>query len=304
MDLNVNLRVSYTLCSYRCDYCDIPHDININKNQVSQKIDYLGKINHNLGIIIETGGEPTISDFFMKFVAQLTDLKNVRFVNITTNISPRKDELKSILKNQNTDKFSLDCTYHPTMTAFEEFFEKIVLIKEMGLSVIIHLVAHPRILQDIPTYIRRFEEIGIKLTLNALNGQFSGNMYPGAYTISEKDFLKKHFYSDFEYRYDLLAESPRGKPCYSGAQSVFIDFDDSVVYRCRIDHSARLGDLKNGFTLMEGAPHCVENWCGCPRDHLWLKEVSDNIERTNSFRLYTVKTGDDKKIPYEPIIKM
>ena len=283
--LIVNWKIPYNLCNYRCHYCPVPHTLNVEKEWLNRTVESLKRLPYMLGLVVETGGEPTISPALMGAFAELTSFQNVEFVNITSNIGLRREKLAEVLRKQDPAKFALDCTFHPTETSFDEFCGKISFLEELGFLTIVHYVAHPRAVRDIPYYVEELEKIGVRLTINALATRVDGKNAPEIYSADELALLKKYFFSEFQIRYDLMGESPLGKLCYSGAKSVLVDRQGGV-YRCRIDRSVKLGTLADGFNLNDDATPCIKQLCRCPRDHLWLKEIDERIERTPCFRLY------------------
>jgi MoaA/NifB/PqqE/SkfB family radical SAM enzyme len=283
--LTINLRLPYTLCNYRCEYCSTKHDEDVDEQYIHKLWQSLTRLPLQLGIVIETLGEVLISDKIKKFILDLTKAENIDYVNITTNLSIDKNEFKKLLKKMDKKKFSLNCTLHDLIPDLDEFHEKVALIKKMGFNCIIHYVAHPQRLIEIPYYMDFFKKLGLRMTINSFLGTYQNKSYPEEYNIFEKYFLKEFYFTEEEYMYSFLGKSPLGKLCCAGRKSVFIDCNGDV-FRCRDDHSKKLGNVFTEFKLFNGNSKCKLNSCRCPRDFLWLKEIDDKYERTNSFRLY------------------
>lgn len=112
------LRLAVTdRCNLRCNYCMPAEGIDFVKNDRLLTIDELSRLSAilvSLGIdkIRITGGEPFVRKDLMQLIRQLSNMKGLNDISITTNatlIGPYIDELKSLgIKNINVSLDAID----------------------------------------------------------------------------------------------------------------------------------------------------------------------------------------------------
>lgn len=305
MILDINLKVPYTKCNYHCRYCVIKDKTkDLSKKEILKLeniCEEIGQLPYSCNVIIETGGEPLISESLKRSIRELSFKKNVIGVNITSNLSLPKEKLKEFLKKIDAEKLSFNCSYHPDQVKdLEEFIEKVKLLK---LPIVVG-VAHPELIPHLLEVKERMKKESILMTFNPMFGSYKGKEYPYSYNERERKAVMTSILSPYEWTQGM-GQKTKGKLCYAGLNSICVDID-SNVYRCRpYSRKAKflrfspffLGKLKN-FKLLKSPKACILKKCPCPRDFVNLKEFTDSYKRTRNYRIFFKDKKDYQFLDY------
>lgn len=207
-----------------------------------------------------TGGEPFLYPGFIDLCSRLSENN---MIDISTNLSH-----KSVYKF--AEKISAEYVKNIQVTAhmeelekyklLDEFIHKINLLKEMGFSVIVYYLAHPKLLKRFQKDSDLFRKHEINLTMKVFRGRYLGRLYPNSYSDAQQDLIRKN--SD-EYNIPQLKRRiVKGKPCLAGKNLLIID-SDGQVYRCYGEKKA-MGRITEPFSLKTKAEKCPMKYCPCP----------------------------------------
>ena len=145
-NLKINISTGF-LCNYNCSYCiqkenkkvkntvrEINEQLDITTKNINLKLFsnefFLSLIGYQVGFI---GGEPTLYNL-PKFIDNLTYNKKLKQINITTNLSADISFFKQLydISLKNDFVLNLKGSYHYDMINYNDFFNKLKQLKELG----------------------------------------------------------------------------------------------------------------------------------------------------------------------------
>lgn len=248
-------------CNYKCSFCK-PQDIKTVFVDINKWIEVWDGIydRYESCHIHISGGEPFIYPNFIELITRLSKKHTLEFsTNLSIDIGP-------FIENISPQKARLGGSFHPEFADFEDFLEKILLLKERGYEVWVNYVAYPPHLKDMGKYKRLVEETGVRFSIQPFNGKFEGREYPQNYTEDEKRFMvdsDKVNIETIDWRTDENKSSIKGRLCRMGQMYARI-YPDAEVYRCCGNGALRLGNLLDGtFSLLEEPMPCECDNCPC-----------------------------------------
>jgi MoaA/NifB/PqqE/SkfB family radical SAM enzyme len=251
------------ICNYRCPYCGVwnkysKDNLFLNAEQWGGVWD---RIYDKYGTchIYVSGGEPSVYPNFYELISRLTRRHSVE---ICTNLSWDVEELVSkitplILK--------ISPTFHPTFADFEEFFSKIIKIKEYLPNSQMYYVAYPgQQIKDMPERSERLKAQGINLIPLPLRGAgFVLN------SEEEKQIIEQVSpYRGEKIKYQLQEISPKGKLCRAGQQYAVIRANGIVDYCSQYQDGGRGNILDINFKLSSEPLSCEKEYC--PIESQWI----------------------------------
>jgi MoaA/NifB/PqqE/SkfB family radical SAM enzyme len=249
-------------CNYRCPYCGVWENKS-EKDLVFSTDEWVivwDRIFDKYGScrIFMSGGEPATYPFFYDLVKKLT---RKHFVDICTNLSWETDR---IIPEVSSENLKISATFHPYFADFEDFFQKVVKIKEYLSNLQIFYVAYSAQIEEMPERSIKLKEQGINLIPLPLRGnQVVLN------TEKEKRVIEEITpYSGEKREYQLQRISPKGKLCRAGQLYAVIRADGQVD-RCSQYHSGEIGNLlAKDFQLFEEPRTCDKEYC--PIESQWI----------------------------------
>lgn len=259
-------------CNYRCSYCK-PQDIKTVFAGVDKWFAIWDDIYNKYGSchIHISGGEPFIYPDFIKLITGLSKKHTLEF---STNLS---QDMTPFIDNISPQRARLGGSFHPEFADFDDFLNKILLLKDKGYETWVNYVAYVPHLKNMAKYKKIVEENGIRFSVQPFNGKFEGRDYPQNYTEEEKrimsfgetDQVNKE---TIDWRTDGKKSSIRGSLCRMGQMYARI-YPDTEVYRCCGNGALRLGNLLDGtFKLLEYPLPCECDNCPCWKCMLIGKE--------------------------------
>jgi len=249
-------------CNYRCPYCGVwekysPDNLFLTAEEWGIIWDRLYD-KHGSCHIYMSGGEPCTYPYFYDLVKRLTQRHSVE---ICTNLSWDIEELvpdipPGILK--------IAPTFHPTFAQFEEFFAKLLKIKEYLPNLQTYYVAYPGQIKEMPERSKRLKGQGINLIPMPLRGNgFVLN------TEEEKRIVEEVSpYKGDKIEYQLQKISPKDKLCRAGQHYAVIRADGKVD-RCSQYQTGELGSfMDKDFKLFNEPKPCEKEYC--PIESQWI----------------------------------
>jgi organic radical activating enzyme len=252
-------------CNYRCPYCGVWKDHPENDVILSPEAwgKVWGRIHDLYGAchIYISGGEPSI---YPRFSELVTLLAEQHFPDICTNLSW---DISQLIPRLSAKKIRISATFHPQFAEFEEFFRKVVAVKDYLADSQIYYVAFPSQISEMPQRSRKLMEHGIKLIPLPLRGDgFVINSEEEKKIIEEISPYKGSEKID----YQLQNISPKGKLCRAGKDYAVIRVDGSVD-RCSQYLTGAVGSLIDpDFKLFDKSRPCDKNYC--PIESNWIED--------------------------------
>ncbi|MCX5796140.1 MAG: radical SAM protein [Elusimicrobia bacterium] len=260
--MNPEIRITWNMhwrCNYRCAYCFFAGRWEEYGRRFIAKstaewlacwrriLDRYGRAAVNI-----TGGEPFV---FPDFVALVCGLSQLHWpVNISTNASILLDEF---IAAADPKKVSVSVSFHPEYHQIALFLERLKKLRAAGFAGCNNFVAFPPHLQDLPSLVARFQEIGESLKVIPFIGSCQGLTYPAAYTAEQKELLgMSEDWVDNKRR--------KGRPCPAGHRSALL-LPDGNVARCgQIGDRHIIGNIfAPGFDLLPQPAPCDVELCPC-----------------------------------------
>lgn len=282
-----------TYCDYRCPYCVYgmaPFDGRKRGPDTTADawLDAWKRMHEKYGSgrIVVTGGEPTSYPGFDELVVKMCGM---HWMEMDTSLQLSQPRLEKILDQVTPDVLRFSTSYHPSMTAFEPFIQKVKAITGRGFSCLCRLVAHPTVVSKIGEIRAQFQENGETLFVNPFNGEYKGNVYPDSYTPQEKAAVEggtfvpteekaEEFHNDIEYvNQTLEAQSPKGKLCRSGFRHSRVE-ENGDVYRCFSYAEMKwmpLGNMFKDVALWDAPKVCGSDYCSWEKR--WLVDEAERF---------------------------
>lgn len=266
-------------CNYRCPYCfyfgsweklpKLKKEISIEDWITAWHRIYERYGRSHIGM---TGGEPLIYPSFIELVKALSKEHELSFVS---NLSCNLNTLKKLANYITT----MNLSFHPLFADFNDFFKKVLFLKEKGIPLRIFYVTYPPQFKQMMYFKEKFQEEGFRFMPLPFRGCHKGVTYPLGYTGEEKtamtDFTESLKDEDKELiKAQVELKSTRGRLCQAGQLYAHIDMY-GTVYRCSgsTPNNKPLGSLfDEGFRLLDSPQPCeVEN---CPCESQWLVKTN------------------------------
>jgi len=244
-------------CNFRCKYC-----CSSSKNMHSRPVDaqklckVLGEHSKKCTVHM-SGGEPFIYPGFIGICRELTKEFQIK---INSNLSLNA-QVREFSNTVNPDKVDLiHATFHIEETKrlgnINDFIENVLLLKKRGFKLLVRSVLHPTLIERFQRDRKYFDSRGIKLVPKPFKGIYLGKLYPKAYSDSVKNFFLNNVSSSTFYPYCF-----KGINCMAGKAFIHIDAN-GVITRC-VDDFVVLGDIYDGFKLIDTATPCRSYRCNC-----------------------------------------
>ena len=246
-------------CNFRCKYC-----CSSRKNIYSPPIYvYVQKLCKVLGehskkwTVHISGGEPFIYPGFIGICRELT--KEFR-IKINSNLSLNA-QVREFSNAINPDKVELiHATFHieeaKRLDKVEDFIENVLLLKNRGFKVLVKSVLHPTLIEVFQGDRQYFDSRGIKLIPRPFKGAYLGKLYPKAYSDSVKKLFLNNMSGSAFYPFCF-----KGINCMAGKVFIHIN-SNGLITRC-VDDLIVLGDIYDGFKLIDTATPCRSYRCNC-----------------------------------------
>jgi len=261
-------------CNYRCSYCwfdgrwveEGRKDLNLSVDE--WELSWNKVYDKYKEVLIEiVGGEPFIYPSFFELIKKLS---KKHCISICTNLFFNPKIFFS--KKLDSERVSLNATFHPLYQDLETFLGKAKILKNEGFLNDIHFVAYPPVIDRLSSIKERFEEKGILFDMQPFWGELGGKVYPDSYSEKEKRILNALLKDDDSMNYRVNRNSPRSKLCNAGYQYAYIK-NDGIVTRCGRDYI--LGNIVNAnFRLLEEPRPCLNDYCPCSDFRFIVEEES------------------------------
>ena len=147
-------------CNFDCHYCWQRQGNSLGEylpTPFIEKEKWVKAINRlNLGILDISGGEPFLQPDFVDMLAEL----NCN-IGMTSNLS--KPLTQFVQRISPSKVISITASYHPSQRmSIDQFFGRIMLLKNKGFHVTVNYVAHPDQMYLIPAVKMQVERLGFR----------------------------------------------------------------------------------------------------------------------------------------------
>ncbi|MCB4791207.1 MAG: radical SAM protein [Elusimicrobia bacterium] len=249
-------------CNYRCPYCGTWETSPKNKLLSPKEWGLIWERIYGLYgkcYIYISGGEPSTYPGFYELVEMLG---KYHFPEICTNLSWDIDKLVPKLSKE---QIKIAPTFHPSFADFEEFFKKVVKIKEYLPDHQVYYVAYPNQIKDMPQRSKKLMNESVKLIPLPLRGDgFVLNSEEEKGIIEELSPYKGSEKMD----YQLNKAIPKGKLCRAG-QDYAVIRTSGLVDRCSQYADGKVGNfLDKDFKLFDEPLVCEKSYC--PIESQWI----------------------------------
>lgn len=260
-------------CNYSCSYCK-PQEYKTTFLSVERWFDIWTDIYQRYGScqIHISGGEPFL---YPNFICLISNLSKIHTLEFSTNLSW---EVNKFIENISPQKARIGLSFHPEFADLEEFFNKVVVLRNAGFETWVNYVGYPPILKDMPRYRNKFKEMNLPFNILPFSGDFDGRKYPEGYTPEEKKCLMIFDKNEdvnkktIDWRTDEVKSSTKGRLCRMGQMYARI-YPNTDVSKCCGNEAKKLGNLLNDkLTLLETPEPCECEQCPCWRCMLVGKE--------------------------------
>ncbi|QFG23731.1 hypothetical protein [Actinomadura sp. WMMB 499] len=311
------LRIWYVaaqrLCNLDCPYCvsvgswsksrrydwEAPAD----RDAFAEIVSWIGARPFEVSLRLGSLGEPFASPFFLQQAAWLTRRPNVRFVELLSNAALLQRRLPTMESTANLGKLSLWLTWHRTQMSMEKFIAAAEFAQRAyGCFVVVNaLLFSSGDIDDLQRLSDAADQAGLRFNLDLGYDPYAPSRTSSATEPTRTvPAIRDHGSAtqvidavsaaggDPELtRVTLLSlKSPKGRPCRSGHDYLFIDIHGNA-YRCSrystLDRDCYGNVLDPDFDLrlrpQTWAPCDAAGSCCNKEDFLNLKAAADLYQR-------------------------
>lgn len=263
-------------CNFRCPYCwFFGKWAEINSSDKVIPLDKLEKFwsrmheKHGQVKIFITGGEPFLYPQFTDLIISLSRWHKVEVVsNLSWNPRP-------VIKKLKSENIRIHPSFHQLFSEFEEFLDKLALLREHGLAGSPSFLAWPPQIKTLRQYDKKFKEHGIEMFVQPFFGEYNGVQYPDGYSNEEINIISPYLGERGGKTFQTKKQITKGKMCYAGCLYGVIHSDGTVL-RCGglNSHDAKIGNIADeNLALLSDAYPCASDTCVCNEWAFLLKEV-------------------------------
>lgn len=273
--LNIRYYTDYPHCNFKCFYCVAGHGEVFEKHpspyedgRYMRIVDTIMQVPRDVNIRIGVGGEFFVSNVLVEGGRKLSHAKNVRSLNLITNLSFSLKQYDKIFKGFDESKIALVASFHPTeVKNHMEWFEKAAAMDQRFDFAVI-CVGFPDFIDDLRNYKNTLNGLGVTVFIQPFLGEYKGRHYPKDYTREQHDALKSMIYSRHDYEYMMMHKKPG--LCHAGETSVYVN-PEGKVYPCGMGYyEEAIGDFTQSpaLQLNDGPLPCGFSSCHCDTENI------------------------------------
>ncbi|MFT4561067.1 MAG: MoaA/NifB/PqqE/SkfB family radical SAM enzyme [Gammaproteobacteria bacterium] len=297
-----------SLCNFDCAYCasGVPERGGARTrtrewitpeglSRFNQILEWIPRQPYQIGVRLQTVGEPLVSRDFLRGAARLSNEDNICFVELVTNGSLLRQRVPRLIGEFGADPTGLCLwvTQHFGEISTAELIDQVCYARDQGIGVVMNALLFPDNLAAVEETVRVCQQQGLELNIDL--GQNFNNAYtalpffpvlgdPNRSRLPQLGIDARALQATL-----VAASAPRGLPCSAGHDYVHILMNGDV-YPCRTYRSlgapAKLGSaLDSDFVLrlreQEYAPCEAARACICKEDFLHLQYAREPQRAAN-----------------------
>lgn len=259
-ELSLLYRGSLSSCNYDCDYCPFAKTYN-NKaelakdaKEVARFVAWISNQTYPISVLFTPWGEGLVRKHYQQAMITLSHLPHVRRVAIQTNLCIGLDWLKQV----NTEKIALWCTFHPSQVNMDTFVRRCMALKQRRIRFSVGMVALKQDMANIKQLRQRLSK-DIPMWLNAYDKRHKISSEGDYYSFDDISMLGK---IDPFFPYNLNPKPSLEAPCVTGETVLSVN-GVGDVQRCHFIKE-RLGNLYDGSFYQHLKPRqCTNQTCDC-----------------------------------------
>lgn len=234
--------------------------------------------------LVITGGEPMIDRENMAPLLQaLTNMPTVECIRIDTNVSWNPKMLKEI----DSSKIILMCTYHPSQVSEESFFNHLDQLLSLGFKIgMVNFVMNQDNFHRYNAIKLQMSKRGVPLHPNPLWNS------KGQYSENDLSVLKEGL-PEMDYLYRTQTLSTHGEKCLFPSLAYEMDPVGHIRFGC---HSYVAGSFFDHHLppTFAGPVPCPAKFCTCLDKYSFLKGINRNTS-LNPLQIYSAILMDIRK---------
>jgi len=294
VELQDAIRINWHLtlwCNYSCQYCPVlvfrqrspqgqPQEHAFDHHTVAEWLEAIRRFpQRNIHLKI-TGGEPFLDrKNFRALLAGLAEMKHIR-TGIDTNGYWDPAWYDGVDKSG----IWLNVSYHPSQADFEEFFNRLLAIRNAGFAVtMVNYIVAPENMESFEAAFARLDREGFCVNASPM---IQTGLYLSRKERTERELdMLVRYNTPLDLHYKLLLPRTRGRLCFYPAMTVNIRYDGWIRIGC-MDHYQDL------FT--EGIPELSRTAVPCPQEQCdncvdMYRALTDEPRHDKPVKLYTLE---------------
>jgi MoaA/NifB/PqqE/SkfB family radical SAM enzyme len=220
-------------------------------------------------------GEPLFIPKWRETAYKILAHDHVWRLSFVSNLSQK---LQEFLDRVDPTRIGVVASLHPSEFKdhdrdFQGFIEKILFLKNLGVSIVVNYVVTPDQLPRFDEYRSSIIGVGVPMTMNILRGPYRGKIYPEAYTQEELKKVRECF-NEIPFIYDSQSHelNPYGGKCTSGRSGFYLEFDGSL-YNCHFAFQ-RFGSIYDESLMVRAQNgYCTATKCESQTTIGWREDV-------------------------------
>jgi MoaA/NifB/PqqE/SkfB family radical SAM enzyme len=225
-------------------------------------------------ITFSGGGEPFL---IPNLIEACTALTKKHYLSFNTNlVSPAIKELVANVKPHRIINIhaSLHMKELERHNLLDRYIANFLLCKSKNIAIHPLAVAHPTLVDEVPSYRKFFLAKGINIKFSTFIGEHDGKQYPAAYTEREnkvfgfstpasgkKPFSQKGTWCNAGYNAGVVSPSGGVQPCHYSPEII--------------------GNIYKAIHFSNTLTKCPVEFCGCPLKHYDPRLFDEALQKVN-----------------------
>lgn len=202
-----------------------------------------------------TGGEPLLIPNIIEFCKKIT---RKHYLIINTNLTSSK--IKDLINQSNTQHFRyIVASFHvlelEKNNLIERFIDNCQYLIDKEIQVNLMAVGHPKSMDKLLSYTRKFEDMGLRLNIEPFRGYYNGILYPQGYSQAHQNNLDPQMTTNFY--------THKNTRCNAG-YNILYALQNGDIYPCTHKTKENIGNIYNNILFSTKLQLCDVDFCGCP----------------------------------------
>lgn len=283
----------FTTCTLKCGYCDLAESgqvLDRRQLEAFKDEEYISKIakffNDRTSFeknwqVLFTGGEPLIAPNMDMLCNKLFEAENSVAFYTSLHVGIQKEGWKLLMSSSYPQVDYVMASFHPEAEQWEdEFFERVITLKQRGHKVFVRYVGHPKRLGRLDELDKKCRNLGVCFFPTAL---LTSN-YPKAYSSREKKTLKKYFSSLTQFIQLEGGIDTTNTMCHAGTKIIAVDLQSGNITPCITIASPVIGNIHaNELSLGASPIACPKAGVNCVCDIHYEQDIIIGAEDSEFF---------------------